>query len=625
MKIVNHIKNLLEQNSKFCKEGKLFKNVVVEAGLKLDSELLTILLADETAKETFFTEVNNIAVFDKVKFQKFISNKQFLPDSYTAFKNKIGLTANGEYLTEANEVVLNFPYKDCVLEGGQTKDDQKRQEIFWNETLAPDEIDRLFEPKVLTNWKRIRKGSNCGKIKEETPQKLERETDGTLKDNLIIKGNNLIALHSLKKIYKGKVKLIYIDPPYNTGNDSFNYNDSFNHSTWLTFMKNRLEVARELLKDDGVIFVQCDDNEQAYLKVLMDGVFGRENLVANFIWNHRKSSQNDIDVSLSHNYTLTFAKKRQIFKLNALEIDNAKFSNPDNDIRGNWVADPFDAPSIRENLSYEIVNPITGASFYPPAGRHWRMSKEKYEAALNDNRIVFGKTGKTKPQCKRFESEAQEKGINSFTIWDFVDTATKGTKELMKLFDGRKFTTPKPEKLLQRIIHISTQPNDIVLDYHLGSGTTCAVAHKMGRRYIGIEQMDYIEDIAVERLKKVIDGEQGGVSKNVDWQGGGNFVYTELAKDNAVYIDKVEKEQDGKTLINIWNEIKDKPFISYKVNPQDIDENISDFENLDLDDQKKVLISLLDKNQMYVNLSEIESTDHSISEEDKSLNQLFYK
>ena len=260
MNLFTHIKELLSKNEKFCKDNELFKNNVVEAALKLNTDLIKLLLTDNKAKETFFIDIEGVMVFDKVKFQKFVSNKQFLPDSYTAFKNKIGLTANGEFLTDAKEVVLDFPYKDCVLEGGQTKEDQKRKEIFWNETLAPDDIDRLFEPKAFTNWKKYDKDGE------------HEVTDISLEDNLIIKGNNLIALHSLKEVYRGKIKLIYIDPPYNTGNDSFQYNDSYNHSTWLTFMKNRLEVAKELLANDGVLVIQSDDNEQAYLKVLMDGI-----------------------------------------------------------------------------------------------------------------------------------------------------------------------------------------------------------------------------------------------------------------------------------------------------------------------------------------------------------------
>jgi len=266
MNLLDHIKSLLEQNESFCQDGRLFKNSVVEAALKLDPILLKLLLSDDTAKKYFFTDVDGITVFDKVNFQKFVSNKEFLPDSFTAYKNKIGLTANGEYLTEANEVVLDFPYKDCVLEGGQTKEEQKRKEIFWNETLAPDEIDRLLEPKAMSNWKRYDKEG------EHTVDKV------SIEDNLILKGNNLLALHSLLPKYKGKVKLIYIDPPYNTGSDGFDYNDSFNHSSWLTFIRKRLTTAKQLLHDSGTIAISIDHNELAYLILLTDEIFGKENL-----------------------------------------------------------------------------------------------------------------------------------------------------------------------------------------------------------------------------------------------------------------------------------------------------------------------------------------------------------
>ncbi len=209
---------------------------------------------------------------------QFLNNKEFLPDSFTAYKTKIGLAIGDKYLSENQEVVLNFPYKDCVLEGGQTKDDAKRQEIFFNETLAPTEINRLLDDKVLTNFKRY----------DETGEHEVEVLNDT--DNLIIKGNNLIALHSLKKRFAGKIKLIYIDPPYNTGNDSFQYNDNFNHSTWLTFMKNRLEVARELLSEDGLIFVHLDYNEAHYFKVLMDSIFGQDKFVNEIIWRRKQAT-----------------------------------------------------------------------------------------------------------------------------------------------------------------------------------------------------------------------------------------------------------------------------------------------------------------------------------------------
>ncbi|MBY0380265.1 MAG: site-specific DNA-methyltransferase, partial [Burkholderiales bacterium] len=261
------LQNLLLQHEPYIIDGKLNKPKIEDDGLNLEVGLIKILLQNSKLKKHFFQDVVGVMVFDKVKFQRFINNKQFLPDCYTEFKNKIGLTTNGKFLTESKEVVLDFPYKDCVLQGCQDSEDAKRNEVFFNETLAPDDIDMLLEPKVLTKFKKY--DANGTQIL----------SDITLQDNLIIKGNNLLALHSLKPIYQGKIKLIYIDPPYNTGNDGFKYNDKFNHSTWLTFMKNRLVIARELLREDGVIFVQCDDNEQAYLKVLMDEIFERDNFV----------------------------------------------------------------------------------------------------------------------------------------------------------------------------------------------------------------------------------------------------------------------------------------------------------------------------------------------------------
>ena len=221
--------------------------------------------------------------------------------------------------------------------------------------------------------------------------------------------------------------------------------DQTRHDKWLCMMYPRLNILKELLSDDGVIFASIDDNEQHRLRMVMDEIFGEKNLVAGFIWHHRKSGQNDIDISLSHNYIICYANQREKFSLNTVEVDESKFSNLDNDPRGAWVADPMDAPNVRENLSYEIINPNTGKSYFPPTGRRWRFSKEKFEEAFKDNRIVFGKTGKSKPQYKRFLSEAQEKGSNLFTIWNDVGTATDATKDLQKIFASKKvFPTSKP-------------------------------------------------------------------------------------------------------------------------------------------------------------------------------------
>ncbi len=266
-KLLEQLITLLGKDERFVVEGRLNKNIVVEHALKLDRDLLKLLLSVKKVKEQFFVDVDGTVVFDKDKFVRFVDNKQFLPDSYTAFKNKIGFTVGGEYLKDRKEVTLVWPYKDCVLEGGQTKEEQKRNEVFWNETLAPDEIDRLLAPKVLAKFNRY------------DPEGMHKVEDILESDNVIMKGNNLLALHSLQRRFAGKVKFIYIDPPYNTGNDSFKYNDSFNHSSWLTFIKNRLDIAKQLLSLDGTIFVHIDYLEQAYLKIVLDEVFGRENFI----------------------------------------------------------------------------------------------------------------------------------------------------------------------------------------------------------------------------------------------------------------------------------------------------------------------------------------------------------
>lgn len=376
----------------------------------------------------------------------------------------------------------------------------------------------------------------------------------SLHDNLIIQGDNLKALKALLPTYAGKVKCIYIDPPYNTGNEKWVYNDNVNspmikewlgsvvdkedltrHDKWLCMMMPRLKLLRELLSEDGAIFISIDDNEEHNLRVLLDEIFGENNFKANFIWNHRKSSQNDIDVSLSHNYTICYAKNIEEFQLNPLGIDDDKFSNPDNDPKGDWVADPMDAPGIRENLSYEIINPNTNEIYLPPKDRHWRFSKEKFEEALAENRIIFGKTGKSKPQYKRYKFEAEERGTNPFTIWSDVNTATGATQEIMQLFEGEKvFNTPKPTELLKRVIQLSTNENDIILDSFAGSGTTAHAVLALNkedggnRKFILIEMEDYANSITAERVRRVIKGVPKAKSELLKNGTSGTFSYFQL-------------------------------------------------------------------------------------------------
>ena len=375
-------------------------------------------------------------------------------------------------------------------------------------------------------------------------------------DNLIVHGDNLLALKALLPRYAERVKCVYIDPPYNTGNEKWAYNDNVNspqirawlnavvdredlerHDKWLCMMWPRLHLLRGLLADDGVIFASIDDNEAAHLRMLMDEVFGEENFVANIVWNHRKSSQNDIDFSLSHNHIVCYARMRSSFSFNPVEVEEDKFSNPDNDPRGPWVADPMDAPNVRENLTYEIVNPRTGATYWPPVGRCWRFSKDRFEAALADNRIVFGPSGRARPQYKRFLSEARDRGTNIFTIWSDVGTATDATKELQRLFQpGQTFPTPKPTDLIKRIVQISTGPDDLVLDSFAGSGTTAHAVLALNkedggnRRFILVECEDYADTTTAERVRRVIRGVPGARDAALRDGLGGSFTYMELGE-----------------------------------------------------------------------------------------------
>ena len=626
------LEKLLRMESTYCTEdGVLLKNAIVEAALALRPELIAKLLSHDGLKRNFFTEVEGILVFDKVRFQKFVMNKRFLPNSYTSFKNKVGLTnEDGDFLSESREVVLSWPYKDCVLEGGQTKEDAKRNEVFWNEILAPDEINRLTEPKVLTNFKRYDKDG-------------EHEVDSiSMDDNLIIKGNNLIALHSLKKKYVNKVKMIFIDPPYyfidTKPSDTFSYNSNFKLSSWLVFMRNRLDVAYKLLTSDGILYMAISDEGAHYLKVLTDDIFGMGNFIADVTWESRKSISSDSLISENNNHILVYAKDKDYIDKNnfRLTLDIESFAFDDNDGRGKYRLEPFDAPGIRKNLSYEIINPNTNTIYTPPIGRCWRTEESTYLKFLSENRIRFGANGTAKPQYKAYYSEvkAAGKGKASSTIWHNVaqsiiwqemDTNTNATKDQVELFGENVFTNPKPEDLIKRAIELATNENDIVLDFFMGSATTQAVAMKMKRRFIGFEQMDYIETVSVPRLIKVIKGEQSGISKSVNWQGGGSFVYCELAKANQQFADDIEQASSSEELATIWQQMQETGFLSWKVNPKEIDANADDFTTLAIEDQKRFLIECLDKNLLYVPYSEIDNAEFGISENDKKINNQFYQ
>lgn len=624
-----------------------------------DEKLFCYLLEQSTYKDEFknrfFIVRNNTYIFKLNDFLTFLDLRN-LSGSFTSYTNKIGLGFKTKsFLKTNNEVVLNFAFKDGVIKGGQSKDEDKKNEIFFNEILAKDEIDVLFARKALQNFEFI------GDLKENLNNA-----------NLLIKGNNLLALHSLKKKFANKVKLIYIDPPYNTGNDSFNYNDNFNHSTWLCFMKNRLEIAREFLRDDGVIFIQCDDNEQAYLKVLCDEIFGRENFVSIITCKVKSAGGLTTDTEMFFDcaeYVLVYSKnitnltytpikvKTEIVNsnsktakqynniINKIDYSKMEFVVKKDDIayykitKGNFNIETLPIKNMSEkdffNKRDEIFR-LTALS----GGIGKKLKRHIEDFTNNEDLFVYEympTKGKDKGKLSRYllyksqtitmlnkflEIDEKNKTITKLEPVSniFIDDFWQGISQEGQIkFKNAK----KPEALIKRIIEISTQENDLVMDFFAGSGTTLAVAHKMKRRWIGIEQMDYIESITKERLKKVVAGEQGGISKAVDWQGGGSFIYAELMPLNAIYKERIKNISDEKMLDSIYKDLESKAFLDYRIDLPEILEN-KEFKELDLEKKKEALLSILDSNMDYVLYGDIEDKDYAISSEVIELNKIFY-
>ncbi|MGX6971553.1 site-specific DNA-methyltransferase [Vagococcus bubulae] len=584
-----------------------------------DKELMTKMLSNDVVKSNFTMIINDAIIFNVNKLIELFETNDYWQDSYTTYSKKIGLTANGKFIDEATEVVLDFPYKDTVLKAGMTKedlakDDLRPDEPFLNEVIAKEEIDILLDKKLLVNAKKY------------DIEGYREVSEITGDDNILIKGNNLLALHSLKERYAGKVKLIYIDPPYNTGNDSFQYNDRFNHSAWLTFMKNRLEIARDLLTEDGSIWINIDDDESHYLKVLCDAIFERENFLANIIWQKKYTIANDAKYfSDSHDHILVYSMRKEIFKLNGLprsEEMNARYKNPDNDFRGPWMTQPLHAKSGKNSdFSYTFKN---GVTWEPPRGTFPRYSFDSLKEYDNNNMIWFGKDGKSVPRLKKYLSDMGNVTPNTLWLHTEAGNNDQANKEIKRLIEDFNFSTPKPEKLLQRILHIGSDEGDLVLDFFIGSATTQAVAMKMNRRFIGIEQMDYINTVSVPRLQKVIEGEQGGISKEVDWQGGGSFVYAELMEKNTGFLKEIIAADTMQELQAIFERMSQSPDIDFRV---DLEEVRATVWERSLEDQKRTLIKILDKNQLYFNYSEIDDAHvrELVSDSDYAFNQSFYK
>lgn len=376
------------------------------------------------------------------------------------------------------------------------------------------------------------------------------------KENLLIQGDNLLALKALLPFYRGKIKCIYIDPPYNTGSAFGHYDDNLEHSQWLSMMQPRLTLLREFLTEDGSIWISIDDDEQAYLKVLMDEIFGRNNFINSVIWEKKYSPSNDAKwLSDSHDFILVYAKCKNIWRPNLLprsEKNNKPYKYDDHDGRGRYRTGDVLVKTFSESGVFPIVNPFTGKEFWPPKGSCYRFNKETAKRLLDENRFYFGKTGGGAPQIKRYLSEVKQ-GVTSLTLWkrDEVGDNQEGNVEQKEL--GLSFETPKPERLIKRVLDLATKPGDLILDSFLGSGTSSAVAHKMGRRYIGIEMGEHAKTHCIPRLQKVIEGEQGGVSKVANWQGGGGFSFYKLGPTVFDEFGSINPDVDFKTLAAyIW-------------------------------------------------------------------------
>ncbi|MGL2770023.1 DNA methyltransferase [Helicobacter pylori] len=601
------------------------KERLVTLILQNDEKLLIFMLEHENAndyKNAFFKIIANSLVFNEKALLECLEIKE-LEKSFTRFKNKIGLFSQGGLIKSSELVVLNFPFKDNVLLGNAKDNSTKSKECFYHEILHKKEIDTLLSPKALCHFEMHGEGDLQSALKDKNT-------------NYLIKGNNLIALHSLKKKFAKQVKCIYIDPPYNTGNDSFNYNDNFNHSSWLVFMKNRLEAAREFLSDDGVIFVQCDDNEQAYLKVLMDEIFGRENFIACFVWKKTSNSLSRIRIKTEYilcyeqtKFGLIFngdmAEEGQDFPiLNEVNVKRT-LEFPPNSIyfktfKGVIKPTKFNKMELIDDL--RIVNKTNSNMVRINAKFKW--TQDKLDDEIREGTTFVIKSDEFSMRYIR-KGDREVKVSNVLNAECGVTTNIKATSEIRVLFANSNtdlFSTPKPEALISRILEISTNENDLVLDFFAGSGTTCAVAHKMKRRYIGIEQMDYIETITKERLKKVIEGEQGGISKKCDFKGGGSFVYAELKEVNLEVKKQILNAKSASECLKIFNDLNERFLKRTDCKIDGI--HSEEFQNLDLNEQKRICCALLDYNEDYLNLGDINEDAWGIDEITKKYNEIFY-
>lgn len=652
----------MQFGNKYFIEGIVHKSKVIQDLDEYDIALIEAFIGNETVKSNFTINIAGNLVIQINKLLDLFEADEYWQDSYTKYSKKIGLTAGGKFIDESTDVVLDFPYKDTVLKASMSKedtdkDDLRPDEAFLNEVIAKEEIDVLLDKKILVNAK---------KYDENGVHEVDSFSED---DNLIMKGNNLLALHTLKEKYAGKVKLIYIDVPFNTSSDSFDYNDKFNHSTWLTFMKNRLEIALELLKENGSLFLHADDHEIHYVKVLLDEIFGREKFInmisvklaeasgvkmshvnkrflktkdSILIYNKGMPTFNPIQRSKAEwdsEYNRIFVnlskKQREIIKdvankNNPSEDDiekvdsvlrNVEVSTLESEFNKTDKSIPLD--QWRKENAWRIFRTAASTSVKRLADEKRKVKQQTYFSVLSkrDKKLYIVKSDyletSSSPRVQiLFADEYLTEYVTDF--WSDISTTGLEAEGAVNFKNGKK-----PEKLVQRIIKFASNEGDLVLDFFMGSATTQAVSHKMNRRYIGIEQMEYINTVSVPRLQKVIEGEQGGISKDVEWHGGGNFVYVELMEKNRGFLKSIQDAKTQTKLHEVFDFILNEAEIDFRIDLEKVQDTLHE---LSLDDQKKTLIKIIDKNQLYYNYSEIddENVRDLISDNDYAFNKNFY-
>jgi len=661
---MNKLKQTLEKALKTepslvdSESGELNYIKVKDSADSIDEKLIALLASNKDLKEKFFTKIKDVHVFNIQDF-KFFLDESKVDNSYTQYANRIGLAGNDGLLENTGDVILDFPFKDCVLQGGQSTEEGsdtyfeysdkagkyeersgKRNEIFFNQVLAHDEIDRLYDRKAFVNWKRFTKDSSKD---GEAVGEIKRDKTGLIKENLIIKGNNLLALHSLKSEYAGKIKLIYIDPPYNppSSNNTFAYNNNFNHSTWLTFMKNRIEVARDLLTDDGAMIIAIDENEQPYLGVLIDEMFkGHENHCVTIVHNPR--GVQGTNFSYTHEYAFF------IFPQGTKTIKNRKIDKEDIKIRGlrdnggeslRTDAKNCFYPFIVDKCTKQVVDfgDVCPDEIHPKVNidngdfvevypidkegieRKWRYARQSIEK-VKDLLIVSEKDGVY--DIKIGKDFGQYK-----TVWidKRYDANEYGTKLVKDLVPESNFSFPKSLWNVYDAIYAVVQDDKeaIVLDYHAGSGTTGHAVLNLNeedngnRKFVLIEQMDYVKTITAPRIKEVLKR-----SEVKD-----DFLYLELAKWNEQAKEEIQNANDLPVLVKLFDTLYEKYFLNYNVEIKDFKEKIikeENFKKLTLEEQKKMFLTMLDLNQMYVLESEMSDKKYGISTEDQKLTKAFY-